>query len=385
MYIYAKSFIMADQTHPAGYLAIDDQGRFGDWQADWPADAKPQDIIDYGDFILGPGLVDVHIHGYLGHDVMDNEPAGILAMSQALLTCGVTSWLPTTLTASFADLKAVCQTIAGCQDQVTRAKILGIFLEGPFFTPTHAGAQETQYMLAPRLDYLAAWQEAAQGLVKKIALAPEYPGAVAFIRQANQMGIQVAQAHSNATYDQAREAELAGAKTYIHTYNGMRGLHHREPGILGAALTSDAAYLEMIADGHHVHPAAIKLALQAAGPDRLVLISDCMRAGGMPEGLSSLGGYQVMVKDGQAKIVGRDNLAGSILKLSQAIENLVAWGLAPLDQAVRMAATNPAASIGLADQVGVVKPGLAADFIILNDQGQLQATYLAGQLAYQVD
>ena len=275
VYLSAKSIILEDSEISQAYLEIKDDGTFGSILEEKPEGT----IIDYSAYHLAPGLVDTHIHGYASHDVMDNDFEGIKVISEGLLSCGVTSWLPTTLTDSVENLDAVCETIGQHAGQETGAKIQGIFLEGPFFTEKYKGAQNPKYISDPSIEKLDKWHRLSQGLVNKIAIAPERQGVKEFIEFANSKDIRTALAHSDATYQEAKEAVDAGANIFVHVYNGMSGLHHREPGMVGAALNLKDVYAEMICDGHHVHPAAAEVVVKARGPQETVLITDCMRAG----------------------------------------------------------------------------------------------------------
>ena len=375
VYLYAKSIVLADTERENAYLEIKDDGTFGSILEEKPEGT----IIDYSAYHLAPGLVDTHIHGYASHDVMDNDFEGIKVISEGLLSCGVTSWLPTTLTDSVENLDAVCETIGQHAGQETGAKIQGIFLEGPFFTEKYKGAQNPKYMSDPSIEKLDKWHRLSQGLVNKIAIAPERQGVKEFIEFANSKDIRTALAHSDATYQQAKEAVDAGANIFVHVYNGMSGLHHREPGMVGAALNLKKVYAEMICDGHHVHPAAAEVVIKARGPEETVLITDCMRAGGMGEGLSRLGEFEVVVKDGTARLKDSGSLAGSILELIEAVQNVLAWGLVSLPDALRMASLAPAKSVGIDHVCGLIAEGRPADLIVVDDAGQLIATYLDGQ------
>ena len=375
VYLYAKSIILEDTERANAYLEIKDDGTFGTILEEKPEGT----IIDYSAYHLAPGLVDTHIHGYASHDVMDNDFEGIKVISEGLLSCGVTSWLPTTLTDSVENLDAVCETIGQHAGQETGAKIQGIFLEGPFFTEKYKGAQNPKYMSDPSIEKLDKWHRLSQGLVNKIAIAPERQGVKEFIEFANSKDIRTALAHSDATYQQAKEAVDAGANIFVHVYNGMSGLHHREPGMVGAALNLKKVYAEMICDGHHVHPAAAEVVIKARGPEETVLITDSMRAGGMGEGLSRLGEFEVVVKDGTARLKDSGSLAGSILELTEAVQNVLAWGLVTLPDALRMASLAPAKSVGIDHVCGLIAEGRAADLIVVDDAGQLIATYLDGQ------
>ncbi|ESK65073.1 N-acetylglucosamine-6-phosphate deacetylase [Abiotrophia defectiva] len=378
-YVYAKQIVLDDQVIDKAYLTIED-GKFGPILMEEPQDAP---IKDYSQSIVAPGLVDTHIHGYKSHDVMDNDFEGIKVISEGLLSCGVTSWLPTTLTSSAQLLNDVCETIGNHYQEVTGAKIRGIFLEGPFFTEKYKGAQNPKYMSDPSVDKLAKWHELSQGLVNKIAIAPERQGVKEFIEFAKSKGVYTALAHSDATYEEAAAAVEAGANIFVHIYNGMSGLHHRNPGMVGAALSLDKVFAEMICDGHHVHPAAARVVTRARGPKETVLITDCMRAGGMGEGQSRLGEFEVVVKDGTARLKDTGNLAGSILELKQGVKNVVDWGLVSPAEALRMASLTPAQSVGIESVCGRIAPGYEADFIVVSDQLELEATYLDGELRYQ--
>ncbi len=378
-YVYAKQIVLDDQVIDKAYLTIED-GKFGPILMEEPQDAP---IKDYSQSIVAPGLVDTHIHGYKSHDVMDNDFEGIKVISEGLLSCGVTSWLPTTLTSSAQLLNDVCETIGNHYQEVTGAKIRGIFLEGPFFTEKYKGAQNPKYMSDPSVEKLAKWHELSQGLVNKIAIAPERKGVKEFIEFAKSKGVYTALAHSDATYEEAAAAVDAGANIFVHIYNGMSGLHHRNPGMVGAALSLDKVFAEMICDGHHVHPAAARVVTRARGPKETVLITDCMRAGGMGEGQSRLGEFEVVVKDGTARLKDTGNLAGSILELKQGVKNVVDWGLVSPAEALRMASLTPAQSVGIDSVCGRIAPGYEADFIVVSDQLELEATYLDGELRYQ--
>ncbi|WP_062532652.1 N-acetylglucosamine-6-phosphate deacetylase [Jeotgalibaca dankookensis] len=379
-FIYADLFYLPEGVQGPGYLEIKD-GKFGAFTSE-----KPEgDIIDYTGKQIAPGLVDTHIHGFKGHDVMDNDVEGLNVIAEGILQGGVTSFLPTTLTASTQELNDVCQTIGEHAEQIKGAKIQGIFLEGPFFSETYKGAQNPKYMGDPAIDKLAKWQELAQGYVKKIALAPERDGAVEFIEYAKENDIYTAIAHTDATYDQCKEAVDHGANIFVHTFNGMRGLHHREPGVVGAAMSLKDAFSELICDGHHVHPVSAGIVMDAHGRDKTMFVTDCMRGGGLGEGDSMLGEFEVTIKDGAARLKSNGSLAGSVLELIDAVRNVVEWGIATPEEAIQMASIVPAKSVGIDDRCGQIKADYSADFIVLDDKLNLEATYLDGKVAYQAE
>lgn len=379
-YIHADQFFLKDSVEGEGYLEIID-GRFGSYQKTPPND--PSQIIDYKGKWIAPGLVDTHIHGLLNHDVMDNDFAGIKEISEGLLACGVTSFLPTTLTAPIELINQVVETIGKHYQKVTGAKIQGIYLEGPFFTEEHKGAQNPNYFSDPDIQVFEKWQQLSGGLIKKIALAPEREGVAEFVKKVTEQGVVVALGHSSATYEQAKEIVENGASVFVHTYNGMSPLKSRELGMVGAAMTLEKVFAELICDGHHVHPLAAKILMDVRGRDRVAMITDCMRAGAMPDGNYTLGEFPVIVKNGTATLES-GSLAGSILKLNEAIRNVVEWGIATPEEAIKMASLVPAVSCHIDDQCGSILPGREADFIVLNKNMELEATYINGVCKYQI-
>ena len=336
---------------------------------------------EYLGSIVAPGLVDTHIHGYAGKDIMNAEEGALNVISKGLLECGVTSFLPTTLTDSKEKTDAALKRVAAEYKDVEGAKVRGIFLEGPFFTEKYKGAQNPSYMSDPKIDYLKEWKEISDGLVNKIAIAPEREGASDFIKKANAMGVRVALGHSDASFDQAVAAVDAGANIFVHTYNGMSGLHHREPGMVGAAMSTDAIS-ELICDGHHVNPNAANILMNAKGRDKIALITDCMSAGGMADGDYMLGEFPVRVEGGTARLKEGGSLAGSILKLKEAVKNVVDWEIADIFEAIQMASLIPAKSVGIDNVCGKLHEGYSADFIVLDYDMNLEKTFLNGKLVY---
>lgn len=377
-YIKADKFFLKSGVVGPGYLAVND-GIFGEITKEVPTDAT---VTDYTGKWIAPGLVDTHIHGYLNHDIMDADPEGLKIISEALLSCGVTSFLPTTLTSSRELLTKVAKTIGEVAGTESGAKIQGIYFEGPFFTEKYKGAQNPSYFSDPSMEIFNEWQDASGGLIKKIALAPEREGVPAFVEALTKQDIVVALGHSDATIDEAQRAVEAGASVFVHAFNGMRGLHHREPGMVGATMSLNNVYAELICDGHHVHQKAMEVLIDAKGHDHIALITDCMMAGGMPDGNYMLGEFPVVVAEGTARMES-GNLAGSILKLKEALKNVVDWNLANVEQAVRMTSLIPAISCKIDDKCGSIAPGREADFIVLTKDLELEATYLDGKCCYK--
>ena len=379
-YIKADQFFYPHGVRRDGFLELVD-GKFGK-HVDQVSEGA--EIIDYSGYSIAPGLVDTHIHGFGGVDVMDNNIEGTLhTMSEGLLSTGVTSFLPTTLTSSYEQLLAVTENIGARYQEATGAKIRGIYFEGPYFTEKYKGAQNPAYMKDPRMDEFRAWQKAANGLLNKIALAPEREGVEDFVRTITGEGVTVALGHSNATFDEAKKAVDAGASVWVHAYNGMRGLTHRELGMVGAMYELPHTYAELICDGHHVDPKACDILLKQKGTENIALITDCMTAGGLQDGDYMLGEFPVVVANGTARLKSTGNLAGSILKLKDGLKNVVEWGIANPHEAVMMASLNPAKSVHIDDVCGQIREGYDADFIVLDKDLELVATYLDGEKRYQ--
>lgn len=374
MHYFAKYIVLEDRILENCYMEVED-GKIKSF--------SKKEVEEYEDLgeIIAPGLVDTHIHGYGGKDIMDCKKGYLDEISKGILECGVTSFLPTTLTDSTEKLNEACKVIGDEYKSVTGAKVRGIFLEGPFFTEKYKGAQNASYMSDPDIEKLKKWKELSNGLVNKIAIAPEREGAIDFIKEANAMGVRVALGHSDASFDEAVDAVDAGANIFVHVYNGMSGLHHRNPGMVGAAMSTDA-YGELICDGHHVNPNAANILMNAKGRDRIALITDCMSAGGMPEGDYKLGEFPVVVKDGTARLKDSGNLAGSILRLKEAVKNVVEWEIADVFEAIQMASLIPAKSLGIDDVCGKLHEGYDADFIVLDENLDLKATFLNGKRVF---
>ena len=377
MFYKADYFILEDAILEDYYMEVED-GVIVGFSKNEPSD------YEYLGEIVAPGLVDTHIHGYAGKDIMNAEEGALDVISKGLLECGVTSFLPTTLTDSKEKTDAALKRVAAEYKDVKGAKVRGIFLEGPFFTEKYKGAQNPNYMSDPKIDYLKEWKEISDGLVNKIAIAPEREGAEDFIKKANAMGVRVALGHSDASFDEAVAAVDAGANIFVHTFNGMSGLHHREPGMVGAAMATDAIS-ELICDGHHVNPNAAGILMNTKGRDKIALITDCMSAGGMADGDYKLGEFPVRVENGTARLKDGGSLAGSVLKLKDGVKNVVDWEIADIFEAIQMASLVPAKSVGIDNICGKLHEGYAADFIVFDYDMNLKATYLNGEAAYKAE
>lgn len=341
-------------------------------------------LVDLGNHKLMPGLIDMHIHGQSGADTMDATEAALAKIARDLPKTGVVGFLGTTVTAPWPKILAALANVKSTMgknltaDVVSGAEILGTYVEGPFFTPKNKGAHPEQFFLAPSQERIADLLEVAGDTLKVVALAPETEGAVEATRQLVAHGVRVAMGHSDATWEQVEACVEAGATIGVHLYNGMSGLHHREPGCVGAMLANDSVIAEMIADGVHVHPAVLKLSWKCKGTDRSALITDCMCAGGLPDGVYQLGELPVTVKNGVAR-TDCGSLAGSTLSLNKAIRNMTGLAGVPELDAVKMASEVPARILGVDHRMGSIAPGMEASLTVMDDDFNVLLTLVKGQ------
>ncbi len=382
----AGHVVLPGHVEQGGYLIVED-GRFRGYTHTAPSDCQ---IIDRSSSWIAPGYVDTHIHGFIGHDVMDADAEGLDLASAALLKKGTTSWVPSTLTQSVEEIARACASVAEANDARAHdfmgARMQGMFLEGPFFTEKHKGAQNPLNMCDPDIEILKHWQEAAHGLICRSGLAPERAGAAIYCTQAREIGVVTALGHSDASYEEGLACIEAGATTFIHVFNGMSGLHHRNPGLVGCAMATPLTYGELICDGMHIKPGALKAFIAAKGWDHTPLVTDCLRCGGMPEGDYMLGDFPIRMENNLAHLVMEDgttgNIAGSVLTLAEAVQNVVKWNIVSAEEAIRMASEIPAKASGIDDSCGLILPGRDADFNVLDENLQVQETYLGGECAY---
>lgn len=323
---------------------------------------------------LIPGLIDVHTHGAMNEDASDGKPEGLVKMSRYYAAGGVTSWCPTTMTLKEPELTRAMEAIRAFERPAGGAKVAGVHLEGPFLSLKKCGAQNPDNLHAPDAGLFHRLNEASGGLVRLVTVAPEEPGAIPFIREVSQ-SCTVSLGHTTADYDTAMAAYEAGASHATHLFNAMPPLNHREPGVVAAA--SDAgATVELITDGFHIHPAVIRLVHRLFG-EKLALISDSLRCAGMPDGDYELGGLPITLTGGVARLRGSSTLAGSSIHLMDGLRRAVRFGV-PLEAAVLAATAAPARAIRRENEIGALRPGMAADFVLLDGELQVQAVYVDG-------
>lgn len=336
------------------------------------------------DYHAVPGFIDVHIHGAAGADTMDATKEALDTMATALPKEGTTSFLATTITQEADQIEKALENAANYimnQPSEGKAEVLGVHLEGPFVNPKMAGAQPKQHIIEPDLPLFKKWQEMAGGNIKQVTIASEQPGGLEMVRYLRENSVIASLGHTDATYEQVDQAIEAGANQVTHLYNQMRGLHHREPGVVGAAFLRDELKAELIVDGVHSRPETVKLAYQQKGSEGLILITDAMRAKCLKNGQYDLGGQEVTVKDGKA-VLADGTLAGSILKLGHGVKNIVTFAGCSLAEAVEMASVNPAKQLNMYDKKGSITPGKDADIVILDPDLEVTMTYCRGALAF---
>jgi N-acetylglucosamine-6-phosphate deacetylase len=372
------------QDHPV--ILIED-GRIASMSSraasELPAVSGDQ-VFDFPDATLAPAFLDVHIHGAAGHDVMEATPEALNTMGRFLASHGTGSYLATTVTASLdatlrslSGLAKLLATLPGPGETVTWP--VGIHLEGPFLSHSKRGVHPPDLLLAPDIPVFDKLYEAAEGNVQLMTLAPELPGAVELAAHATARGVRVSVGHSDATAAETRAAIAAGAVSATHTFNAMRPLDHREPGILGVVLTTDSLFAELICDGIHNTPEMVKIWWRCKGPERAILITDAMSAAGMPDGEYQLGGFKVQVANGKASL--GDVLAGSVLTLDRALTNFLAFTGASVEEGLRLLTANPASMTGLGNHAGSLSVGEPANVVAVDRSGGLVASFVNGKIA----
>lgn len=370
-------------TIPNGYVAIADGkisaiGPMSEW-GETQAGAAGQLVDAAGRWLL-PGFIDVHVHGGYGHDFMEATKEAFDVITWFHNAQGTTTLLPTTVTQSREAIEAVLQTAqAYVEAGSPYARVGGVHLEGPFISPKWPGAQNPSFISEPQAAWIDAWTEQFPGLIRMMTLAPERENALPLIQRLTDMGIIAAAGHTDATYDQIVEATRYGLRHAVHTFNAMTGLHHRNPGVVGAVLTDDCINAEVIADGHHVHPASIKLMMLAKRKDNLLLITDAMSAAGLGSGEYDLGGLPVIVEDGVARLKDGRTLAGSTLTMIEALRFMVERVGLSVEEASRLASHNPAKAIGLLEQTGTIAEGKLADLLLVSPELHIERVWVEGE------
>ena len=350
-------------------------GKFGEVLPD----TVPEEAIDLQGATVIPGLVEVHSHGNSGADFSDGDYEGLKAMAKFFAQCGATSFAPASMTLPYEVLAKAFATAKQLKDEAPEghSRIMGIQMEGPYFSYAKRGAQTHDYLNAPDFEGFQKLYDDCGGLVRIVDIAPELPGAAEFVAKAKDL-CTVSIAHTDSDYTCAKAAVDAGVTHLTHLYNAMPPIHHRNPGVIPACVENENVQAEIICDGYHIHPASVRLAFSMF-KNRMVLVSDSGRCAGQPEGYQfELGGQMAQIRGGVAKLVGSDTIACSASNLWTCLSNTIAWGV-PEEEAVRAASYNPAKALGVQDRIGSIETGKYADFVITNADYSEKRVFIGGK------
>jgi len=339
----------------------------------------PEDAIDLQGATVIPGLVEVHSHGNSGADFSDGDYEGLKAMAKFFAQCGATSFAPASMTLPYEVLSKAFATAKQLKDEAPEghSRIMGIQMEGPYFSYAKRGAQNPDYLKEPDFEGFKKLYEECDGLVRIVDIAPELPGAAEFVAKAKEL-CTVSIAHTDSDYDHAKAAVDAGVTHLTHLYNAMPPIHHRNPGVIPACVENENVQAEIICDGYHIHPSSVRLAFTMF-KNRMVLVSDSGRCAGQPEGYRfELGGQMAEIRGGVAKLVGTDTIACSASDLWTCLANTVSWGVSE-EEAIRAASYNPAKALGVQDKIGSIETGKYADFIITNADYSEKRVFIGGK------
>lgn len=337
------------------------------------------EIADYGDAYIAPGLMDLHLHGAMGKDVMDCREESLRTIAEHQAKQGVTGFLGSTMSAPLERVTDAVHTIRDAAELPLPSQILGVYIEGPFVSTQKKGAHSASFIRGVTEEDRERLTDAAEGLKAIISLAPEIEENMRFIPEFVKQCFVVAIGHTNATYEQAKESMANGVSLATHLYNAMSGFGHREPGVVGAVLDSEDVMAELIADGVHVHPAALRMAVAVKGPRKICLVTDSMMAAGQGEGVYRWGDNDIEVKGNRATVRGSGVLAGSVLTMNRAIKNMMDWTGVTLSQAVNMASLNPARILGIEEDFGSIQNGKFASLVVLDREFRVLDTVLKGK------
>ena len=372
-YKNARIFCSDFQFRIGGFEVTED-GKFGAVLSE----SIPADAIDLGGATVIPGLCDVHNHGNSGEDFSDGNYDGLVKIARYLAKEGVTAFAPASMTLPYDVLEKAFATGKKLADAQPAdcSRIMGIQMEGPYFSEKKKGAQNGAYLKTPDYEGFKKLYDSCDGLVRIVDLAPELAGSAEFVEKASKL-CTVSVAHTDSDYDHAKAAFDAGATHLTHLYNGMPGIHHRNPGVIPAAAENPHVRAEIICDGLHIHPASVRLAFAMFGAERMIIISDALRCCGMPDGEYELGGQQVFLAGGIAKL-SDGTIAGSATNLFECMRRAMTFGI-PEEDAVRAASYNPACSLGAENKIGSIETGKFADFIVCNRDYSEKTVYLGGK------
>jgi N-acetylglucosamine-6-phosphate deacetylase len=371
--------VLPDRVLPQGFVRISGEKISGVFAEEDLFRDQGFECNDYGDAYIAPGLVDLHCHGALGRDVMDNQEESLRRIAEYQAKNGVTGFLAATMSSPLDTVLEIVRTVKLAAKDSKLSEILGVYLEGPFLSTQKKGAHQASFIKAMTEEDCERLAESVQGLKSVISLAPEVNNNMRFIPFLKNRGFVVALGHTNATYEQALAGIERGMTLATHLFNAMRSFHHREPGAPGAVLDAENIMAELIADGIHVHPAALRIAVARKGSERICLVTDSIMAAGMGEGIYRWGDEEIELKGSKATIRGSDVLAGSVLTLGQAVKNMIDWTGLAVHQVINMASLNPARVLGLEEELGSIQNGKLANLVVLDRNFQVLDTIWRGR------
>jgi N-acetylglucosamine-6-phosphate deacetylase len=371
--------VLADEVLTGGVVVLEGEKIAGVYPAKDNLAAKEIVTFDYGANYITPGLIDLHLHGAMGHDVIDASGPGLASIATHQARCGVTGFVATALTASIPSIVAAVDNVKAALSKHLPSEILGIHLEGPFLSLKKKGAQNPEFIKPIDSEDMLLLVDSTSRLKTIITVAPEVGENLKFIPALREKGVVISIGHSEATYELAIQSFDRGITHATHLYNAMSGFLPREPGVIGAVLDSSTVTAELIADGVHVHPAALRLAIKQKGVNKICLITDSLNASGLGDGDFRVGGLDVVVRNGQARLSESGALAGSVLTLNRAVKNILRWAGITVSQAINMASLNPARVLGLDDKFGSIQAGKYANLAIFDEDFNVTDTIVRGR------
>jgi N-acetylglucosamine-6-phosphate deacetylase len=380
-YALQGTLVLPDRLVDRGLVIIDGDRIAGVVEPGTERRPDLERVLDYGVNYITPGLIDLHLHGALGRDVIDGDVEGLRAIASHQARCGVTGFVPTTLSASMASILKAAASVASASRLALPSEILGLYLEGPFLNPKKRGAHNPEFVKPVNPEDLEALADASSGLPTIITMAPEVGDNLASIPGLRERGLTVAIGHTEAAYELALRSFELGVTHATHLYNAMSGFTPREPGVIGAVLDADGVTAEIIADGIHVHPASLRIAVRQKGVSRTCLITDSMNASGLEDGEYRVGSLDVVLRGGEARLKDGGALAGSVLTLNRAVANIIRWTGVSVSDAVNMASLTPAAVLGIQKELGSIAAGKLANLAVFDREFGLSGLVLRGRLA----
>lgn len=379
---YIGNCVLSDGLLPRGMVVVEGEKIHSVSNLEKAAVNSGYEIVDLGENFIAPGFIDLHFHGALGKDILDADVKSLKVISSFQARHGVTGFVGATMSTSVDSLVRAIEEVKAAQSLSLESEILGVYIEGPFINVNKKGAHHSQFV--GNLDEKETNRilDMLNGLKAIIPFAPEIPQHMHLIPEFTKKGVTAAIGHSNATYTQANESFKAGVSHATHLFNAMRDFHHREPGVVGAVLDSKTVTSEIVADGVHVHPASIRIALAQMGVDRICLVTDSFKASGLGDGVYEFGNSQVFVEGEKAVLLESNTLAGSVLSINRAMKNVLEWCELSVPEVVKMVTSNPARILGLEDRIGCLKEGHQANLVIFDGEFNIKKTILKGREVY---